>query len=159
MPSLFASLERKPSVLRWIQETSRPICQRLKEKGHVIRHCDPARFLKGACMLSGGILLGIRMTGKAAAAVKAFKEYMGDRINGVYGADKQFSKRASQDNAQVRTLYESYLGKPLGHKSEELLHTKWFDKSGALKELTAKGVYPNPRHVKEFVASGYPYDE
>ena len=66
-------------------------------------------FLKGACMLSGGILLGIRMTGKAAAAVKAFKEYMGDRINGVYGADKQFSKRASQDNAQVRTLYESYL--------------------------------------------------
>ena len=41
----------------------------------------------------------------------------------------------------------------------ELLHTKWFDKSGALKELTAKGVYPNPRHVKEFVASGYPYDE
>lgn len=89
-------------------------------------------FLKGACMLSGGILLGIRMTGKAAAAVKAFKEYMGDRINGVYGADKQFSKRASQDNAQVRTLYESYLGKPLGHKSEELLHTKWFDKSGAL---------------------------
>ena len=94
-------------------------------------------FLKGACMLSGGILLGIRMTGKAAAAVKAFKEYMGDRINGVYGADKQFSKRASQ----------------------ELLHTKWFDKSGALKELTAKGVYPNPRHVKEFVASGYPYDE
>lgn len=61
-------------------------------------------FLKGACMLSGGILLSIRMTGKAAAAVKAFKEYMGDRINGVYGADKQFSKRASQDNAQVRTL-------------------------------------------------------
>ena len=97
-------------------------------------------------MLSGGILLGIRMTGKAAAAVKAFKEYMGDRINGVYGADKQFSKRASQDNAQVRTLYESYLGKPLGHKSEELLHT-------------AKGAYPNYRHVKEFVASGYPYDE
>ena len=47
----------------------------------------------------------------------------------------------------------------LGHKSEELLHTKWFDKSGALKELTAKGVYPNSRHVKEFVASGYPYDE
>lgn len=30
---------------------------------------------------------------------------------------------------------------------------------GALKELTAKGVYPNSRHVKEFVASGYPYDE
>ena len=70
------------------------------------------------------------MTGKAAAAVKAFKEYMGDRINGVYGADKQFStKRASQDNAQVRTLHESYLGKPLGHKSEELLHTNnaWYN--------------------------------
>mgnify|MGYP000222964632 CR=1 FL=1 len=116
-------------------------------------------FLKGACMLSGGILLGIRMTGKAAAAVKAFKEYMGDRINGVYGADKQFSKELPKNNAPSADTVRILSRKPLGHKSEELLHTKWFDKSGALKELTAKGVYPNPRHVKEFVASGYPYDE
>lgn len=92
----------------------------------------------------------------------------GKSIQGVHGRSYQWrlrcrqtilSKRASQDNAQVRTLYESYLGKPLGHKSEELLHTKWFDKSGALKELTAKEYTPNSRHVKEFVASGYPYDE
>lgn len=43
-------------------------------------------FLKGACMLSGGILLGIRMTGKAAAAVKAFKEYMGDQFGCATGS-------------------------------------------------------------------------
>lgn len=116
-------------------------------------------FLKGACMFSGGILFGIRMTDEAVAAVKVSKEYMGDRTSGVYGVDKQFSKRTPQDNAQVRTPYESYLGKPLGRKSEELLHTKWFDKSGALKELIAEGVYPNPRRVKELVAPGYPYGE
>ena len=121
----------------------------------VSRRC----FLKGACMLSGSIFFGIRMTGKAAAAVKEFKEYMGDRIGSVYGADRQFLKRASQDNAQVQALYKSFLGKPLSHKSEELLHTRWFDKSGAIRELTATDAYPNPRHIKEFAKYGYPYEE
>lgn len=71
--------------------------------------------------------------------------------------DKTFPKRASQDNAQVKALYDSWLGKPLGHKSEELLHTKWFDKSEGLKKLTASGAYPNPRH-KDFAGNAYPYE-
>ena len=36
-------------------------------------------FLKGACILSGGLLLGVRMANKAYAAAKDFKDYMGDR--------------------------------------------------------------------------------
>lgn len=116
-------------------------------------------FLRGTCILSGGILLSVRMAGKAAAAVKGFREYMGDRISSVYDADSHFPRRASQDNTQVQKLYETFLGRPLGHKSEELLHTRWFDRSGPLRELVAEGVYPNPRHVEEFAASDYPCDE
>ncbi|ATD81586.1 MULTISPECIES: iron hydrogenase small subunit [Desulfovibrio] len=114
-------------------------------------------FLKGACILSGGLLLGVRMVNKAHAAVKDIKDYMADRTKAVYGADAAFPKRASQDNAQVKALYDNWLGKPLGHKSEELLHTSWFDKSKGLKALVDAGLYPNPRHA-EFAQSAYPYE-
>ena len=114
-------------------------------------------FLKGACILSGGLLLGVRMANKAYAAAKDFKDYMSDRSAAVYSADSAFPKRASQDNTQVKALYDSWLGKPLSHKSEEILHTKWFDKSKGLKALTASGEYPNPRH-KEFEGTAYPYE-
>ena len=66
--------------------------------------------------------------------------------------------RASQDNQQVSELYANYLGKPLGYKSEQLLHTKWFDKSAKVKELQAKGKFPNPRFEKEFADGTYPYE-
>ena len=102
-------------------------------------------FLKGACILSGGLLLGVRMVNKAYAGAREIKDYMRDRVNAVYGADKTFPKRASQDNAQVKALYDSWLGKPLGHKSEDL------------KKLTASGAYPNPRH-KDFAGNAYPYE-
>ena len=114
-------------------------------------------FLKGACILSGGLLVGVRMASKAYAAVKDFKDYMEDRSAAVYNADSAFPKRASQDNSQVKALYDSWLGKPLSHKSEEHLHTKWFDKSEGLKALMASGEYPNPRY-KEFEGTTYPYE-
>lgn len=113
-------------------------------------------FLKVACVTTGAALIGIRMTGKAVAAVKQIKDYMLDRINSVYGADAKFPVRASQDNTQVKALYKSYLEKPLGHKSHDLLHTHWFDKSKGVKELTTTGKLPNPR-ASEFEGP-YPYE-
>jgi len=114
-------------------------------------------FLKTACIASGSVLIGLRLTGKAVAAGKQLKEYMMDRINGVYGADAKFKVRASQDNAQVKTLYKDFLHEPLGHTSHELLHTTYSDKSAGIKKLTAEGKFPNPRS-KEFVGSTYPYE-
>jgi len=32
-------------------------------------------------------------------------------------------------NPYIKTLYEDYLGKPLGEKSETLLHTHYFNKA------------------------------
>ena len=34
-------------------------------------------------------------------------------------------KRQSHENESVKKLYETFLEKPLGHKSHELLHTKY----------------------------------
>ena len=114
-------------------------------------------FLKAACLLSGGALISLRLTGKAVAAVKQLKEYMMDRISGVYGADAKFPVRASQDNAQVKTLYANFLEAPMSHKAEQLLHTHWTDRSKALVTLKAEGAYPNPR-AKEFAGTTYPYE-
>lgn len=113
-------------------------------------------FLKAACLLTGGALVSLRLTGRAVAAAKQLKEYMLDRIDGVYGADAKFKVRASQDNAQVMTLYKKFLKEPLSHESERLLHTTWKDRSGNLAALKAKGLYPNPR-AKEFETAPYPY--
>ena len=86
---------------------------------------------------------------------KQLKEYMLERSDSVYGADATFKVRASQDNAQVITLYKKFLKEPLSHESEHLLHTTWTDRSGNLAALQAKGLYPNPR-AKEFDAAPYP---
>jgi len=114
-------------------------------------------FLKTACLLSGGALISLRLTGKAVAAAKQLKEFMMDRIDGVYGADAKFKVRASQDNAQVIALYQKFLKEPLSHESEHLLHTTWVDRSKGLAALKAKGLYPNPR-AKEFAGTTYPYE-
>ena len=37
--------------------------------------------------------------------------------------------RKSHENPYIKTLYEDYLGKPLGEKSETLLHTHYFNKA------------------------------
>jgi ferredoxin hydrogenase small subunit len=115
-------------------------------------------FLKAVCVASGGMIIGLRLTGKAVAATKQLKDYMMDRINGVYGADSKFKMRASQDNAQVQTMYKEFLdGHPMSHKAEKLLHTTWQDRSKALEKLKAEGAYPTSR-AKEFDKPTYPYE-
>ena len=37
--------------------------------------------------------------------------------------DREHELRKSHDNPEVKNLYESFLGKPLGHLAHELLHT------------------------------------
>lgn len=51
------------------------------------------------------------------------------RIEGTYAADRSLKMRKSHDNPAVRELYNDYLIEPLGHKSHELLHTHYEDRS------------------------------
>jgi NADH-quinone oxidoreductase subunit G/NADP-reducing hydrogenase subunit HndD len=48
-----------------------------------------------------------------------------DRIQAIYEEDAGMSLRKSHENPAVQTLYEEFLGKPLGEKSHKLLHTHY----------------------------------
>ncbi|MCF7849679.1 MAG: iron hydrogenase small subunit, partial [Kiritimatiellales bacterium] len=50
------------------------------------------------------------------------------RIAAIYAEDEGKTLRKSHENTAVATLYEEFLGAPLGHVSHELLHTKYVGK-------------------------------
>jgi iron only hydrogenase large subunit-like protein len=47
------------------------------------------------------------------------------RAAAIYTEDEKMTIRKSHENPEVIQLYKEFLGKPLGHKSHELLHTKY----------------------------------
>lgn len=47
------------------------------------------------------------------------------RMKAIYNEDEALTLRASHDNPIIKELYAEYLGKPLSHKSHELLHTHY----------------------------------
>ena len=114
-------------------------------------------FLKGACILSGGLLLGVRLTGKAYAAIMDIRDTMKQRITSVYAADDKFPIKASQDNSQVQKMYKEFYKKPLSEEAHHNLHTKWFNRSASIDTLRKTGQFPNPR-FQEFCNNPYPYE-
>ena len=64
----------------------------------------------GGCIGGGGQPVG---TGANAKQL---------RLNALYQHDAKREVRLSCDNPEVQTLYEEFLGKPLGERSEKLLH-------------------------------------
>jgi NADH-quinone oxidoreductase subunit G len=67
----------------------------------------------GGCVGGGGQPIGFDMAVRAT------------RGQALYQEDAALPLRRSHDNPQVQSLYKEYLEKPLGPKSEELLHTKY----------------------------------
>ena len=67
----------------------------------------------GGCVAGGGQPLGTD-----PKAVRA-------RMQALYTIDRRESVRTSHQNADVRRLYDEYLGEPLGEKSHKLLHTRY----------------------------------
>ena len=51
------------------------------------------------------------------------------RLKAIYGEDENKACRQSHLNPSIKALYKDYLGKPGGHMSHELLHTRYFDRS------------------------------
>ena len=56
-------------------------------------------------------------------------EIIRKRFDALYRADAGKPIRKSHENPSIIKLYETYLGKPCGEKSHQLLHTHYFDKS------------------------------
>ena len=100
-------------------------------------------FMKAAGLACGYAILGVRMAKESAAAVLTM---VGLRQDSVYRADadrKKYPLRKSQENPMIKSLYarDGFLHEgPGGHRSHELLHTHYVDRSAALARLRAKGV-------------------
>lgn len=56
-------------------------------------------------------------------------EILKKRATALYTEDERKTIRKSHENPQIIKLYNDFLGKPGSHKSHELLHTHYFDKS------------------------------
>lgn len=56
-------------------------------------------------------------------------EIIKKRLEATYEEDRNKPIRKSHENPSIIKLYKEYLGEPCGHKSHELLHTHYFDKS------------------------------
>ena len=54
------------------------------------------------------------------------------RIRGLYKADVDSDYHASDENEDIIRIYREFLGKPLGEKSHQLLHTTYVDRSSDL---------------------------
>ncbi len=52
-------------------------------------------------------------------------EIRNKRAKAIYEEDKRLPKRKSHENPFITKIYEEFLKEPLGHKSHELLHTKY----------------------------------
>jgi len=51
------------------------------------------------------------------------------RIEAIYKEDRRLPLRKSHENPLVKKIHKDFLGKPLGKKSEELLHTRYVKRS------------------------------
>ncbi len=70
----------------------------------------------GGCIAGGGQPLGIP------------KENIKARMKKLYSIDRQEPMRTSHSNPQIKQLYDEFLGKPLGEKSHQLLHTHYHER-------------------------------
>ncbi|GIQ79514.1 flavodoxin [Kipferlia bialata] len=52
------------------------------------------------------------------------------RTEAIYNIDERSTLRRSHENPDIAQLYKEFLEKPLSHKSHELLHTHYSDRSG-----------------------------
>lgn len=84
---------------------------------------------EGGCIGGGGM---VKVVNGKELEVKQ------KRIDSLYNRDNNDKLRVSHENPDIIKLYEEFLGKPLGKKSEELLHTKYEDKSKLIEGLLIK---------------------
>ncbi|MBR5507131.1 MAG: [Clostridia bacterium] len=76
----------------------------------------------GGCINGGGQPIVDSYT-KATVDVKAL------RASALYSEDERATIRKSHENPAIQELYKEFLGEPCGHKSHELLHTHYVDRS------------------------------
>lgn len=93
------------------------------------RHYDFVEVMacQGGCAGGGGQIKILKKPLQEEAKI--------NRNNSIYEIEKKSRIRFCHDNPEIKNLYFDYLNAPLSHKSHELLHTTFEDKSW---ELTGK---------------------
>jgi iron-only hydrogenase group A len=71
----------------------------------------------GGCVNGGGQPIG------------ADTEAVRSRMKALYKIDRDEPVRMSHQNESIKQLYDDFLGEPLGHKSHELLHTRYAERA------------------------------
>ncbi len=67
--------------------------------------------------------------GGGGQPIPTTREIREKRAAGIYDADRELPLRKSHENPAVQKLYQEFLGEPLGHRSHELLHTHYIQRS------------------------------
>ncbi len=100
-------------------DNARKLLEDVRE-GRADVHFIEVMTCPGGCIAGGGQLLGVD-----PGAVK-------HRLQKLYNIDRDEKIHFSHDNSEIRRIYEEFLGKPLGKKSHELLHTHYHKREDVL---------------------------
>ncbi len=93
----------------------RKVIERIK-KGEAEYHFVEVMACPGGCVGGGG------------QPIPTDSEIIKARIEAIYSEDRRNTCRKSHENPAIIEIYEKFLEKPLGHKSHELLHTKYYER-------------------------------
>ncbi len=113
------------------------------------------QFFKGAGMLAGALAFTGIFSKIGLLATDAKSRYIEQRAAAVYSLDEKMAIRRSHENPEIAQIYKEFLSpgevKPLTHKSERLLHTKYGKDIPALieelkKPETAEGTHQVQEH-------------
>jgi NADP-reducing hydrogenase subunit HndD len=95
---------------------ARPLLDKIRE-GTADYHFIEIMGCPGGCIGGGG------------SPIPTDTEIRLKRMDAVYREDRNMALRKSHENPAVKELYDDFLGKPLGRKSHELLHTHYVSRS------------------------------
>ena len=87
---------------------------------------DPGRYHFIEVMACpGGCIGGGGQPYPCTNSIPLDKECLTKRASALYSSDRKNTIRRSHENPEIQRLYKEFLGKPLGEKSHELLHTHY----------------------------------
>lgn len=95
---------------------------------------DPGGVTRREFLSISGALIALTAIPAAVVRRMAVKrnDYIRARTAGLYKDDSDAKIRVSHANQGVSRLYKDFLGTPLSEISEELLHTRYVDRTQAL---------------------------
>ena len=111
---------------------ARTFLQRMKESGKQY-HFVEVMACPGGCIGGGG---------QPKDLMKDADDTRKRRIAALYRRDEAMTLRTSHENPEIKEVYEAFYGKPLSPLAEQILHTRYQDRSDLLhkeNQTTKKG--------------------